>query len=343
LTTAARRAVAGALVLLALAGGGRAARAQDRLNRDRSGHTELKGELPVKKAARAVEAAAAGLQDQEMVLGVVVDGRARAYPVNRMWGPEHEVVNDILGDTAIAASWCPIVLSGEVHARDVDGQRLELGAVGAEDGVLVLYDQATRSRWSQVAGRATTGPLAGARLPKVPSLVTTWGRWRKLHPDTTVSVGEEPAPGRPRFNEESVSLAAMGSEGPVRNEDWVVGLDGKAGAAAFLYRRLVDARATNEVFDGRPIVAFLTEDFTTALVWERSVEGRLLTFAARGDQLQDQETGTRWDPLRGRAVQGPLAGRTLTRVPSSSALWYAWKAQFPQARVFPPPAGAARR
>ena len=79
--------------------------AQERLNRDRSRETEVRGELPPRKVTRTVDRAQAGLKDAEIVLGVVVDGRARAYPVNLMWSPEREVVNDLLGETPIAASW----------------------------------------------------------------------------------------------------------------------------------------------------------------------------------------------------------------------------------------------
>ena len=88
---------------------------------------------------------------------------------------------------------------------------------------------------------------------------------------------------------------------------------------------------------GQPIVAYLSEDFTTATVWQRTVDGRALTFTAKGDWLQDVETGSSWDPFTGRALRGPLAGRLLTRVASSSALWYAWKAQYPDTRVFGDP------
>ena len=82
-----------------------AAQAQERLNRDRSGHNEIRGELPLKTVTRTVDRARARLKDNEIVLGVVVDGRARAYPVNLMWNPENEIVNDTLGETPIAASW----------------------------------------------------------------------------------------------------------------------------------------------------------------------------------------------------------------------------------------------
>ncbi len=79
--------------------------AQERLNHDRSGHVEMRGELPTKSVTRTVDQAQAGLRDGEIVIGVVVEGQARAYPVNLMWSPEKEVVNDVLGKTPIAASW----------------------------------------------------------------------------------------------------------------------------------------------------------------------------------------------------------------------------------------------
>jgi hypothetical protein len=45
------------------------------------------------------------VQDDELVLGVVVDGKARAYPVNTLTGPRREIINDELGGRAIAATW----------------------------------------------------------------------------------------------------------------------------------------------------------------------------------------------------------------------------------------------
>lgn len=42
---------------------------------------------------------------KELVLGVVVDGEARAYPINMLTGPQREIINDRLGGRAIAATW----------------------------------------------------------------------------------------------------------------------------------------------------------------------------------------------------------------------------------------------
>ena len=53
--------------------------------------------------------AATEAQDQiepnELVLGVVIDHQARAYPINMLTGPSREIFNDELGGQAIAATW----------------------------------------------------------------------------------------------------------------------------------------------------------------------------------------------------------------------------------------------
>ena len=41
----------------------------------------------------------------ELVLGVAVAGKARAYPINMLTGPSREIINDTLGGRAIAATW----------------------------------------------------------------------------------------------------------------------------------------------------------------------------------------------------------------------------------------------
>lgn len=42
---------------------------------------------------------------KELVLGVVIDGEARAYPINMLTGPSREIINDTLGGRDIAATW----------------------------------------------------------------------------------------------------------------------------------------------------------------------------------------------------------------------------------------------
>ena len=50
-------------------------------------------------------AASKKLHANELILGVVLNGEARAYPINMLTGPSREILNDKLGETAIAATW----------------------------------------------------------------------------------------------------------------------------------------------------------------------------------------------------------------------------------------------
>ena len=62
------------------------------------------------------------LSDRDLVLGVVINGEARAYPLNIGWW--HEIVNDKIGGRPISVTFCPLTGTGLVFdARDEDGSQ----------------------------------------------------------------------------------------------------------------------------------------------------------------------------------------------------------------------------
>ena len=65
-------------------------------------------------------------------------------------------------------------------------------------------------------------------------------------------------------------------------------------------------------------------------MWGREVEGLRLTFHLAGINnqnflMRDEETGTYWQQISGRAVAGPLAGRTLPFVYSDELTFGLWR------------------
>ncbi len=58
-------------------------------------------EFPIATAAEAQ----GKLGEAELVLGVEVNGVARAYPINMLTGPQREILNDQIGQLPIAATW----------------------------------------------------------------------------------------------------------------------------------------------------------------------------------------------------------------------------------------------
>lgn len=120
------------------------------------------------------------LDDDDVVLGVVVGGRARAYPLRILnW---HEIVNDHLADKAIVVSFCPLCGSGIVFDTT---DRFGVSGLLYQSDVL-LYDRRTETLWSQLMMRAVAGPRAGERLRTMQVTHATWRAWRRRHPDTTV-------------------------------------------------------------------------------------------------------------------------------------------------------------
>jgi hypothetical protein len=311
--------------------------AQEATNRDQSGYTRLEPEgFPIRAELTARPAGEAKLGADDMVIGVVAGGEARAYPVNLMWEPVNEVLNDRLGGKPITVTWCPVAHSAAVYEPSRGEPPLELGAVGLREGVFILYDRRTRSWWNQIQGKAISGPLAGERLTRHPATLTTWAAWRASHPETSVWVDAR-LPGRRRFTEESLGRITLAGEGQVVNQDLVIGVEGETSARAYLLRRLaVAGRVANDSLDGVPIVVVLGEDAVSVSVFARRVDGRTLSFAAASTGLRDLETGSRWDARTGRALQGPLAGRALDALIHTTALWYAWKSTRPDTTLWTP-------
>ena len=123
-----------------------------------------------------------------------------------------------------------------MYARTFDDKPHDFGVLGVEKGTLIMYDAQTHSRWSQLFGEATEGPLSGRELVKLPSTMATWRQWRELHPETTVYV-KPGADYSAEFTGQTFRDIASSPPGPVRPEDLIVGIEGHIAARAYLVGR----------------------------------------------------------------------------------------------------------
>ncbi len=141
--------------------------------------------IPALVDPEAVPVSESPWEDEDVMIGVVIDGMARAYPISVLdW---HELVNDTLGNRPILVSYCPLCGSALVFHRKMDGRTHTFGVSGLlYRSDLLLYDQATESLWSQISSRAIAGPKTGTRLQVLRSEMTRWGDWRARYPRTTV-------------------------------------------------------------------------------------------------------------------------------------------------------------
>jgi hypothetical protein len=132
-------------------------------------------------------AGARGLAPHEPVISLQIGGDARAYPLRVMiW---HEIVNDTVGGTPIAVTWCPLCNSSVVFDRRVGGRTLSFGTTGKlRNSDLVMYDRETESWWQQFGGECIVGALLGAQLNYLPVRVESVERFRTRFPNGRVLV-----------------------------------------------------------------------------------------------------------------------------------------------------------
>ena len=242
-----------------------------------------------------------------------------------------------------------------MYAREIDGVEHTFGVSGKLImNALVMYDHQTRTLWSQFLGQGVKGPQRGVKLDFVPVTHTRWSAWWETHPDTLVL----DKGGRYRndsyasyYRDRSAGvLGQTRQDERLHHKSVVVGVEVDGHAKAYPFEVLIDRPVVNDSVAGADILVFLETETDTALVYDRRVDGRTLTFKplpeGAGPQalLVDRETGSRWLALTGRAVRGPLEGRSLRRAPSHLSFWFAWNDWHPDTELYEapvePPAGS---
>jgi hypothetical protein len=73
-------------------------------------------------------------------------------------------------------------------------------------------------------------------------------------------------------------------------------------------------------------------------VWGREVNGLVLTFHLAGINnqnflMRDEQTGSFWQQITGRAISGPLAGTSLRLIPSDELTLALWRSERPDGKL----------
>jgi hypothetical protein len=285
------------------------------------------------------------LLSEDRVIGVVRDGRARAYPLKILnW---HEAVNDEF-DGPLLVTYCPLCGSGITAERIVDGSETTFGVSGLlYRSNQVLYDEQTDSYWAQLLAKAIRGSMTGSTLRLVPSELTTWEAWKQRHPETEVllpapfskTVGNSrPAPYRRNPYDKYAATGetvegADSRDGQLHPKAEVLGVRHDGEAVAYPLERVSAAGVVNDTVGGRPIVVASTP--TSQLVaYDRRIDGEPLQFS-EGDAETMLSDDTRWQIKNGRGTAGTHKGAELTPLDDAIQLyWFAWREFEPNTSVY---------
>jgi len=286
------------------------------------------GVIQVLESPETVPAAeAAGhINSTDLVMGMEMNGEQRAYPIGLM--RRYEIANDTLGGEAIAVTFCPSCNTGLAFSRVVEGQELVFDFSGMTlDNAMVMKDRQSETLWSQVRLQAVEGERAGQRLELLASNQMTWQEWAGQYPDTTLVID-------PRLPvAENTFIIPVVPTSPIVDPEayhgYVAGITWEDAAMAFPLDEVTKQGVVNSDIAGLPILLVGLGEPGAVTVWERVVEGQILTFTRQGDQLIDEETQSVWNAETGIAESGELAGKQMNVVDAWICDWRGWLDAYP--------------
>jgi uncharacterized protein DUF3179 len=298
--------------------------------------------IPALRNPRFIVAAQAEFMTPgEKVFGVHIRGEDRAYPLRILdW---HEMANDVVGGQTVSLAYCTLCGSGILYQTTLaPGETYTFGSSGLlYRSNKLMYDHQTNTLWSQLTGEPVMGPLVGKRkkLPILPLTLTTWGEWRKRHPETMIlslDTGYRRDYRRgAAYGEYFASPYTMfpvwkRSSAPLKQKDWIWVLDVDGVKKAYPMRELVKS----------PVLNDSVKQTTVVIVTDPGSEA-VRAYASRGRQFRGGVSGILVDTRSGEKFKVDEDALTtadgaiqLRRLPGHAAYWFGWYAFYPGAEVY---------
>lgn len=287
------------------------------------------------------------LRSRNVVFGIALNGKARAYPKRILaW---HELALDRVADVELAVVYCTLCGTVIPYGADVGGRRYTFGTSGLlYRSNKLMFDQETWSLWSAIDGRPVIGPLAGSsiELRAYPVVTTTWEEWVRAHPETTVLSLEtgydrdysEGAAYREYFATDRLMFDVPEHDGRLPNKAEVLTLLLRpAGSALEAPRQPLALSA--ELLKRNPIY-HLTFAGQELVVVTSSAGANRVYAVPPGTRFVHRRPGGPLEDTQGRAwcvtedgLRSEPGGELFPRVPARRAFWFGWYAQFPHTEL----------
>ncbi len=298
--------------------------------------------------------AAEWLRGREPVISLEINGEARAYPIQiLMW---HEIVNDVLGGTAVVVTFCPLCYSAIVFDSRVNGEVHEFGVSGMlRHSDMIMYDRTTESLWQQFSGEALVGDYTGYELTILPSQLISFDQFRESYPDAAVlsretghrrNYGNNPYAGYDDINNSPFLLREEVPD-KISPMEKVIGVRTGQEVKGYTYTITREKRVLHDVVGGEPIVIFHVDGMASALdnrtihrsrddgatgVFSPVLNEELLEFEFSEGEIRDINTGSTWN-ISGMAVSGPLLGARLETKVYGDYFAFAWLVFYPETEM----------
>lgn len=272
------------------------------------------------------------IPDNKLVIGVVIDSVARAYPI-QLIGYHHQVV-DTMNGHPIMVTYCTVCRTGRIYSLIVNGKQETFRLVGMDHFNAMFEDETTKSWWRQSTGECIAGPLKGYKLKEFKSEQLILSAWARIHPNTQILQPD------PLFKEEFEQMDTYDkgiSRGDLtkrdtaswKNKSWVLGIQDGANAKTYDWNQLTKQRIIQDSLPNNPIVILLENDSASFHTYSRIVNKEILIFHKKQDSIWDVNTGSKWN-YEGVCVDGKLKGNRLKSVRCYQEFLHSWEFFHPQ-------------
>jgi len=278
------------------------------------------------------------LDRSKLVIGVVIDGQAKAYPIQFI-GYHHQVI-DTVGNTPVMVTYCTVCRSARVFSPVVNGKMGSFRLVGMDQYNAVFEDAATKSWWQQATGVSIAGPLKGYTLKQFSSSQMTLDAWLRKNPASLV-MKPDPLFMDYYFRLEDYDKGTMRSDlvrrdsASWQHNSWIVGVANSYSSKAYDWNELLRQRIIQDSVDDIPILLTIEHDSASFHVYDRRVDNSLLRFQIAGNKemLMDDNTRSAWN-MDGECVEGPLKGKKLMPVQSYNEFWHSWQTFHKDGKIY---------
>ena len=290
----------------------------------------------------------------DVVFIVMLPNGVHIYPQKIMvW---HQIVNEIVEDTAYAITYCPITGTMIAYKASLKGHNLMFDIQGQlYDGNSILIDRNTGSLWLQELGMAFEGPLTGRGLPTVESYWTTWEAAERVFPNAQVL---SPPKSRKAYGRDPYG-SYIHKDSYYYNNTVIYHLQHrdsrfpkKTPMLCFEFQDLLLAIDINYVkkkgavnFFAGPLALVAVHDtkLDVVRVFDRNIWADPFLFIKKNGTIQDTATRSTWDPITGTAIEGNMKGARMKQYFGINSMWMAWYSLNPETLFIPGPGEVAEK
>ena len=255
-----------------------------------------------------------------LVLGVSINGEAKAYPI-RFLGYHHHI-QDTVGGKPIMVTYCTVCRTGRVFEPIVDGKKEKFRLVGMDHFNAMLEDVTTKSWWRQVTGEAITGKLKGQQLPEVYSTQTSLADWLQLNPNSLVMQADEnfirSYDSTFKFESGASKSKLTGTDSlSWKDKSWVIGVKAGKESKAYDWSQLKKEKLIQDKIGATPILIVLSKNDKSFFAFQRPTDNSI--FNLSGDTLLLDNHKYRID---GKGIDTSFS---LKPLPASQEFWHSWR------------------